>query len=88
MKVNLRVEFLSKQFRRDLLKLLFIFMLTILQEAIFLAVQLNIPQDTLNYSDVESIFEKVMPMETYANRFSAYGEFTGPVFKDYRSVQN
>ena len=57
MKVNLRVDFLTKQFRKDLLKLLFIFLLTILQEAIFLAVQLNIPQDTLNYSDIESIFE-------------------------------
>ena len=57
MKVNLRVDFLTKQFRKDLLKLLFIFLLTILQEAIFLAVQLNIPQDTLNYSDIESIFK-------------------------------
>ena len=63
----LQMDFVNSAFCRQLKKYLLIFFITILQEVVFLAVQLHIPQDTLHYSDVSSIYEDVMPMKTFGN---------------------
>ena len=75
-------------FWRQLRTFMLIFFITILQEVVFLIVQLHIPQDTLNYSDVTSIFQDVMPMQTFGNYYTHDGTFTNSLFEDYRDVQN
>ena len=44
------------------------------------------PMVTLNYSDIDSIYSDVMPIETFANWYTKDDEETRPFFEKYINV--
>ena len=86
LKAMLRVDFLGSIFWPQFRRLMVIFVLTIMQELIFLLIALQIPPATLNYSDVSSIFGNVLPMQTFANEKTAFRTDTDSLFNQYNAA--
>jgi len=54
-----------------------------MQQGFTVAFMLRVRQPTLNYSDIQSIFGKYVPLDTFGNAVSAKGQNNLPLFKSY-----
>ena len=87
MKTMLQIDFEWLQFWQQFKYLIEVFLLTMLQDIIFLVGQLNVPMVPLNYSNIDSIYSDVMPIETFWNWYTKDDEETRPFFEKYINVE-